>query len=124
MRDHTCFRSDAVAGSRGCPLANTHRNFPKTLGFPPSNHRPRCIAAGQLEPHDGHMPTRTKPTTASREAAARTAKANTDSLAILERLRETMPDCDPSCTTEADAARAESIRAGLRFLAKSLGLAC
>jgi hypothetical protein len=73
------------------------------------------------------MTTRTKSTPArmiiNREAAARTAKANTESLALLERLRETMPDCDPGRTSEADAARAESIRAGLKFLAKSLGLA-
>ena len=61
--------------------------------------------------------------TVNREAAARTAKANTESLVLLELLRETMPDCDPSRTSDADAARAESIRAGLRFLAKSLGLA-
>ena len=53
MRDHTCFRSDAVVGSGGCPLANTRRNFPKTFGFPPSRHRPRCIAAARLEPHHG-----------------------------------------------------------------------
>lgn len=61
--------------------------------------------------------------TVNREAATRTAKANTESLALLERLRDTLPDCDPNGTTEADAASAESIRAGLKFLARSLGLA-
>ena len=55
MQDHTCFRSDAARGSWGRHLANTHRNFPKTLGFPPVNHRPRCIATAHHKPHDDHM---------------------------------------------------------------------
>ncbi len=75
----------------------------------------------------GPMTTRTKSTPArmiiNREAAARTAKANADSLALLERLRDTMPDCGIGIATEKDAERAEAIRAGLKFLAKSLGLA-
>lgn len=70
------------------------------------------------------MTTRSKPTATDRDNAARTAKANTDSLALLERLRDTMPDCGIGIATEKDVARAESIRAGLKILAKSLGLAC
>ena len=70
------------------------------------------------------MTTRSKPTATDRDDASRTAKANTDSHTLLERLRDTMPDCGIGIATENDAARAESIRAGLRFLAKSLGLAC
>ncbi len=59
----------------------------------------------------------------ARDVASRTAKANTESLALLERIGETLPDCGIGIATASDAERAESIRAGLKFLARSLGLA-